>query len=286
MNVPTFSVGGYMKKTLKIILYAVICLTICAACGSRGNFNPNSEINVISRNTGSGTRNVFIEIFEIQAYGIDPAAPRDAANSTNAVIANVAEDVHGIGYIAMGSLNESVRAISIDGASPAYANIRLRPFYIVIQDEVNPLRDDFINFILSARGQSIAASSHAPAGADFPAFSTMGLPGTLAVGGSTSIYPLMSRLAEAYGEISGVNVEVWAMDSSMGISLVLDDMIDMGMSGRGLTAAELASLEAITMAYDGLVVIVHPDNPLENLTSEQVRLIFEGEITRWNEIIE
>ena len=184
-----------------------------------------------------------------------------------------------------------MRGISIYGTAPAAdilndGHIIARPFYIVIQDEVNPLRDDFINFIFSAEGQSIVARNYAPVGDNFPAFSSIGLPGALTVAGSTSVYPIMSRLAEVYSELTGVNVEVQAMDSSMGIGLVKDDMIDIGMSSRGLTAAELVTLDAITMAYDGLVVIVHPDNPLESLTLEQVRGIFEGEITLWNEVIE
>lgn len=264
-----------------------------ASSNRESNFNVNFEINVISREAGSGTRGAFIELMGILVDGMDMTNPHaDIANGTNIVIASVANNLYGIGYISMSSVGSNVRGLSIDGIEPTAENVLngsyavMRPFLITVQNNDNPLRDDFIEYILSAEGQEIVAASYVPMGTDRPAFTGGNLSGTLVVSGSTSVYPVMSRLAEAYSDLTGVTVEVHSMGSSAGITQAIDGTVDIGMSSRDLNADELAQVNAIAIAYDGLAVIVHPGNPLTSITSEEVRRIFVGELTRWNTVID
>lgn len=283
-----------MKRFIKIFAATVVSAFALAACGGgSGGFSVNNEINVITREAGSGTRGAFIELLGIQVDGTDQTAiTAYTANGTNIVISSIANNQHAIGYITVGSMSDSVRGISISGVAPTAENILagsytiFRPFYLAIPNDENPLRDDFIDFMLSAEGQAIVAQDYVPVSTDFGAFTGGGLSGTLSVAGSTAVYPIMSRLAEAYNQLTGVVVEVHSMGSTAGITQAIDGTIDLGMSSRDLNEGELAQVSAISIAYDGLAVIVHPDNPLTSLTAEEVRQIFTGEATHWNTFLD
>ena len=290
-----------MKKGIFIALSGILTILLMAGCTSAAasGFNHDRQINVISRENGSGTRAAFIEVLGIEVTG-DDGTVRDMtsddaeiAPGTSIVLSRVEENTYAIGYISLGSLNDNVRAINIDGVSATAANVQngtyplFRTFYIAVQEDLDELTADFVNFILSAEGQAVASSrGYVPVAATSPAYVASGnLSGTIVVSGSTSVEPLMQRLREAYEAIhSNVTVEVHAGGSGAGINAAISGLADIGMSSRTLRPSELEEVNAHAIAHDGLAVIVNNENPIPNLTPEQVRQIFVGDITRWNSL--
>ena len=280
-----------MKKNAKKLLISAflgIALLLFASCGEI-RFLADGRIVIVSREAGSGTRGAFIELFGIEVNGIDQTYERAYISpGTNQVLTFVAGNPNAIGYVTIASISDDVRGVPINGVSPTAANVLAgnytiyRPFYLAVSNDENPLRDDFINFILSAEGQAIVADNYVPVSTILAPFVASGLSGQLEVAGSTAVYPIVSLLAEAYSELTGVRVDVHSMGSSAGITQAIDGNVDVGMSSRSLNATELEGVNAIAIAYDGLAVIVHPDNPITNLTYEEVRGIFTGELSRWN----
>lgn len=306
-----------MKKLLTSILIATLVLTVFAGCGGSPSpapqapaapdpqepaapvfdFNVNREIIVVSRESGSGTRGAFIELTGVQVTvdgnTTDMTSPEATiGNGTNAIMTNVAGDTYAIGYISTGSINDSIKPVSIDGVAPTAENVLAgnyviaRPFIIVTADNLEPVAEDFINFILSAQGQQIAAERYIPVDLSAPAFQSNGASGTVVIGGSTSVAPVMERLREAYIAINpGANIEVHGTGSGAGITGAIDGLLDIGMSSREIRESEMEQLDRqITIAMDGIAVIVNNNNPITNLTSEQVREIFTGELTRWADV--
>jgi phosphate transport system substrate-binding protein len=215
-------------------------------------------------------------------------------NSTSGIRANVVSNTFAIGYISIGSLNDTVKALSIDGVAPSHENVLngtygiQRPFTIAYNAENanNELAQDFIKFMLSAEGQALASASWTMIDSNAPAYTTSGLTGRLRVGGSTSVDPLMQAMRQAYlVHNPGVTLEISGGGSGQGIREATSGVVEIGMSSRALSAAELENLTAVDIALDGVAVIVNPANPLNNLTVEQVRAIFTGETTRWSGVI-
>lgn len=289
---------NFFKKGLfaSLALAGVVALTGCASDAAAGEFNFDRQINVIARDAGSGTHGAFIEVLGIEVRDADgnttdhTTVDAEVAPSTSGVITSVAGNTYSIGYISLGSLNDSVTAINVGGVSATAANVQngsyelFRTFYIAVQENVSDLTQDFINFILSAEGQEIAARSYVPAISNASAYVAAGnLSGTIVVSGSTSVAPLFERLKEAYEEIHpNVTVEVHSAGTSAGINAAISGLADIGMSSRELRPAELEEVRSITVAYDGLAVIVNNASPITNLTPEQIRSIFVGETTRWS----
>ena len=278
-----------------VILIAVFLLASCVDSSSSGEFITSREVNVVSREGGSGTRGAFVEILGIFHDGHDwTTLEADVANGTSVVIQSVAGNSYAIGYITIGSLNPTVKALDVNGVSPNPENIRngtyplFRPFYMSVRQDVDALTQDFIDFILSQEGSYIIESrGYVPINSNAPVFTGGNLSGTIVVSGSTAVTPIMDRLAEAYELLNpDVTVEVHTGGSSAGITGSIDGINDIGMSSRPLTAAELANLTAIPFAMDGLAVIVNPNNPLSDISPEQVRQVFMGDIIRWYELYE
>ena len=287
-----------MKKLLTLSLLALVVLLFNACDAGASGFIADRQINVVSREAGSGTRGAFTELMGILVIGdgtvTDMTSPNaDVGNGTNMVIMSVVNNSYAIGYISLGSLNGNVRAVSVDGIAPTVANILngsypiFRPFYIAYQDGVSPARDDFMNFMLSAEGQAVVAAGYVPVDSNLPPFNPADVSGTVVVVGSTAVAPVMEALMEAYNERNpNVNIEIQIQGSSAGINAAISGTADIGMSSRALSEAERAQVNYAPIAYDGLVVIVNNQNPIENLTSEEVRQIFVGELTRWDEVID
>jgi len=287
-----------MRK-LKYLALAAVMLTsgaLLTACGGNGDeFNTSREISVIRREAGSGTHGAFIELLGIEVGGVDTtAATADVSQGTGQVITTVAGNLYAIGYISLGSLNDTVTAISIDGVAATAANVLnntyplFRSFEIVPAVNMPELAQDFINFILSAEGQAVVDErNYVIAVTNAPAYvRTEGLSGTITVSGSISVAPLMERLQSAYEYINpGVRIEIQQPGSGAGITAAMNDTAHIGMTSRPLRVNEASVVRSIDIAHDGLAVIVHNDSPLTNLTQEQVRQIFTGELTRWNEVI-
>ncbi len=285
-----------MKKLISILmaLTLVVTMTGCAFAAQ--------EINVISREDGSGTRGAFIELFGIEQKNeagekIDYTTDEcDITNSTSVMMTTVAGNEAAIGYISLGSLNDTVKALTIDGAEEASVeNIKngsykvARPFNIATLAEVSAPAQDFIDFIMSAEGQAvIEENGYIAVNAEATAFAGGKVSGKVVVAGSSSVTPVMEKLKEAYEAINpNVEIELQQSDSSSGMTSTRDGVCDIGMASRALKDSETeAGLVGLTIAMDGIAVIVSNDNPVDGLTSEQVRDIYTGEITDWSEIDE
>lgn len=277
----------------------VICLVLALCTLAMGCAFASSEINVVSREDGSGTRGAFIELFGIEQKDetgakIDYTTEDcDITNSTSVMMTSVAGNDSAIGYISLGSLDDSVKALKIDGVEANVENIKngsykaARPFNIATLADVSDAANDFISFILSAEGQAvIEANGYIAAVENAPAFAGSSVSGKIVVSGSSSVTPVMEKLKEAYEAINAnVTIELQQSDSSSGMANAISGVCDIGMASRALKDSELeAGLTPTTIAMDGIAVIVSADNPAENLTSEQVRAIYTGEITDWSEI--
>ena len=263
------------------------------------DFNNRREISVVSREEGSGTRGAFIELLGILVRGEDGTSrdmtTREAviADGTSIVITNVANDVYAIGYISTGSLNDTVKALSVDGATPTVENLKSgeypvsRPFNIAYRGQPDGLAADFIDFIFSQEGQEVVAGRGYISVAENPAYSGSRPSGRLVIDGSSSVFPLMERLVEAYRRINeGADIEVHLTDSSSGMQAAINGTADIGMASRDLREAEMAQLNHSAIAIDGIAVIVNNGNPLESLSSGHIRSIFIGEIATWSDASE
>lgn len=264
-----------------------------AAVGSSGI--GGSPIHVVSREEGSGTRGAFVELFGVEQKDADgnkvdhTTVEAMNTNSTAVMMTTVSGDVDAIGYISLGSLNDTVKAVKIDGAEPSVENIKngtykiARPFNVVTFGETSELAQDFLTFIMSGDGQKIVEDNGYIGVSGNEGYRGGGFSGKITVGGSSSVNPIMEKLKEGYAVWNpDVTVEIQQSDSTIGVSSVIEGVCDIGMASRELKESEIergASGSAIAM--DGIAVIVNNNNPVEEMTSEQVRKIFTGETTVW-----
>lgn len=291
-----------IRKILAAAMAALMLMSL-AACGNRtdgeAGFDASSQIGVISREDGSGTRGAFVELFGVEQKNeagekIDYTTPSAViTNSTSVMMTTVAGDEYAIGYISLGSLNDTVKAVRIDGAEASAENIEngsyaiARPFVLATREELSAEARDFVSFILSAEGQAIVADNGYIAVEDTGAYESTVESGRVVVAGSSSVTPVMEKLQEAYEAANpGVTVEVQQSDSSTGVAYAIDGSCDIGMASRELKDSELEKGAVPTvMAMDGIAVIVNNASPVEELSAGQVRSIFTGEVTEWAEII-
>ncbi|MDR2630764.1 MAG: substrate-binding domain-containing protein [Spirochaetaceae bacterium] len=265
--------------------------------GSGGTGTVPTEITVISREDGSGTRGAFIELFKIEER--DASGKRVDKTTKEAVISNrtdimlsaVAGNPSAIGYVSLGSLNATVKAVNIDGTAASIANVEngsykiSRPFNIAVKGNAGgtgtSAAQDFISFILSREGQEVVAKGYIPVVANAPAY-TGSSSGRVVLAGSSSVTPVMEQLREAYlARNPQAVIEIQMSDSSTGIKAAIDGTCDIGMASRELSDTEKAQLTPTVIAIDGIAVIINPGNPLSGLSSAQVKQVFTGEITSW-----
>lgn len=288
-----------MKKLcliLMLALMAVIFLTGCVELDS--TFVEDEYITVISREEGSGTRSAFVELVGLEEKGDDykkDLTTEDAiiSNKTDVVLTNVTQDPHAIGYCSLGSINENVKVLSIDGITPTNETIKdgsypiSRPFNIVTMGELSELEQDFVNFILSAEGQAIVVENKYVQVVDnAPAFESAMPSGKIVIAGSSSVAPVMEKLQEAYMEINtNATIELQITDSSSGIMAVEEGTADIGMASRALKPEEEGKgLESTAIAMDGIVVIVNKLNPHDNMSMDTLRKIYLGNMKTWGEV--
>ena len=262
---------------------------------------PASEtISVYSREDGSGTRGAFVELFELEekdAAGnkMDITTP-DAAitNSTSVMMTSVASDPAAIGYISLGSLNDTVKAVDIEGVEASAENVKngsyqvSRAFNIVTGDNLSPVASDFVSFIMSKDGQAIVTDNNYVAVDDAaPAYAASGASGKAVVAGSSSVTPVMEKLAERYKALNpDASVEVQQSDSTTGVNMAVEGTCDIGMASRDLKDSEKSSgVSATTIAQDGIAILVSPQSAVSNLSKDQVKAIFSGETTDWADIL-
>ena len=282
-----------MKKVIGFLVLVLMGITMLVGCGSSGD-----AITVISREEGSGTRGAFIELFGIEEKNeagekVDyTIATADITNSTGVALTTVSENESAIGYISLGSLNDTVKALAIDGEEATVENIKdgsykiARPFNIATMDEVSELAQDFIDYILSADGQAVIEENGYISVSDADAYSGSKPSGTIMVAGSSSVSPVMEKLIEAYNVINpDAVIELQTSDSTTGMNSAIEGVCDIGMASRELKDSELeGGLTPTVIAMDGIAVIVNLANDLDGLSSEQVKAIYTGEITDWSEL--
>lgn len=296
-----------MKKMLAITMAVVMAAAAFTACGSGDGSNGGGEdagqaggqaIHVVSREEGSGTRGAFIELFGIEQkdangdkadHTIETA---EITNSTSVMMQTIAGNEAAIGYISLGSLDDSVKALKIDGAEATVDNVKSgdykvsRPFNIVTKDGLSDAAKDFIAFIMSDEGQAVIEEEGYVSQGSQGAFKGANVKGEVKISGSSSVTPVMEKLAEAYQAVNkDVTVSVQQSDSTTGITDAAEGISDIGMASRALTDEELASgVSAQAIALDGIAVIVNLNNDLTEITSDSVLKIYTGEITTWADV--
>ncbi len=259
------------------------------------DFDSDSDISVISREDGSGTRGAFIELTGVEEKNGDDKVDmttEDAqiANSTSVVLTSVAGDDYAIGYISLGALDDSVKALKVDGVEATAENVKsgdytlARPFNIVTKDGMdNEVAQDFINYIFSEDGQAVVEEEGYIA-VETQDYESAQPEGKITVGGSSSVSPLMEKLIEAYKDVNpNATVELQTSDSTTGVSNAQEGSYDIGMASRDLKDTE-TGVTAQAIATDGIAVVVSNNNPLSDITTDMIKQIYTGEVTTWSEV--
>ncbi len=284
-----------MKKILVLGLVMVTGLGVLTACGNKDK-KVNDDITVISREDGSGTRGAFVELFGIEEKDADgnkvdkTIATSEITNSTNVMMTTVAGNKNAIGYVSLGSLNDTVKAAMIDGAEATVENIKngtykvSRPFNIVTKDEVSEVTEDFINFIMSEEGQKVVEDSGYISEGNTGTFESTKVEGKIVIEGSSSVTPVMEKLVEAYKKVNeNATIELQQSDSSTGVSAAISGTCDIGMASRELKDSE-TGVTSTAIAIDGIAVIVNKESDIDSLTTEQVKNIYTGKVTAWSDL--
>lgn len=267
---------------------------------SFGDFDTATEIGVITREDGSGTRGAFIELFGIEEKNeagekVDQTTQSaEVTNSTSVMMTTVSGDLYSIGYISLGSMNDTVKAVQIDGVDATVENIKngtykiARPFNIATKEGLSAQAQDFIDFIMSADGQKVIEDNGYISAAEADPYGGRAESGKIVVSGSSSVTPVMEKLKEAYlVKNPEVTIEIQQSDSSTGMADAIDGTCDIGMASRELKDSETEKgLTATVIAMDGITVIVNNDSPVSALTSGQVKEIYTGNAVNWSDILQ
>ena len=293
-----------LKKAAAILMAATLVMGAFAGCGSSSDDGGDAatgatgEITVNTREDGSGTRGAFTELFgiieEVDGEEVDMTTQgAKVTNSTSVMMQTVAKDVNSIGYISLGSLDESVTAVKIDGVEATAENVAngtykvSRPFNIATKEGLSDAAQDFVNYIMSAEGQQVIEDEGCIKADDAAAaFTSNGASGSVTVAGSSSVTPVMEKLVEAYQAVNpNVTIEVQESDSTTGMQNAIDGLCDIGMASCDLKDSETgAGLTGTVIAQDGIAVIVNNDSGITELTSDQVKQVYLGEITQWEDL--
>ena len=248
----------------------------------------DAEIVRIGREAGSGTRDGFESITDTK----DKCQYRQELTSTGDVITAVSQNPDAIGYASLASIKDTVKALNVDGVTPSEATVKdgsyvlSRPFNIVTNgDATDPVAVDFIAYVLSKDGQAIA-TDNGYIGEDGADFTSAQPEGKIVVGGSSSVSPLMEKLIEAYKTVNpNAELELQTTDSTTGVSGALEGTYTIGMASRELKDSEVeGGAKATVMALDGIAVVVNPGNTTDDLTVDQIKGIYTGELTTWSDV--
>lgn len=300
-----------LKKLLAVTAVVAMTAVSIVGCGSsdekkaeggkdeKVEWDASNDISVVSREDGSGTRGAFIELFGVEKKDengekMDMTTEEAAiTNSTSVMMNTVSGNEYAIGYISLASLDDSVKAVKIDGAEATVENIKSgdykiqRPFNIVTKDGISEVAQDFVNYIMSPEGQKVVEDNSGIPMDDVKPYESNGATGKIVVAGSSSVSPIMEKLKEAYLKVNtGAEIEIQTSDSTTGVTSVIDGLCDIGMASRELKDTELS--EGVTptvIALDGIAVIVNNDSTVEELSSEQVKSIYTGEVLTWDEVV-
>lgn len=303
-----------MKKIAAAVMMVSMVAVTAVGCGSSNgtdtkgadanqsdatsDWDETSDVTIVSREDGSGTRGAFIELFGIEEKQDDgtkvdmTTTDAQITNNTSVMLTTVADNEYAIGYVSLGSLNDSVKALKIDGAEATAENIEngsykvSRPFNIAVKKDLNNKgAKDFMSFIMSTEGQKVVADEKYIAVADVKDYAGTKPSGSCVVGGSSSVSPLMEKLIEAYKAVNpNASIELQTSDSTTGMTSTIEGSYDIGMASRELKEEEAAELEPTVIATDGIAVVVNNANPLDELSADQVKDIYVGNVSTWDEI--
>ena len=301
------------KKFIAILSVATMTAGLAVGCGSSSDsgssdsssadskssdWDSSNDITIISREDGSGTRGAFIELFGIEEKkdGEKVDMTTDDAqitNSTSVMLTTVAGDDYAIGYVSLGSLNDAVKALKIDGEEATEQNIKdgkykiCRPFNIATKKGAdNEVAKDFIAYIMSKEGQQVISDNGYIGDDSAEAYAGSKPSGKAVVGGSSSVSPVMEKLIEAYKKVNtGAEIELQTTDSTTGMTSAIDGSYDIGMASRELQDEEKDKLDSQVIATDGIAVIVNKNNTTDELSSDQVKTIYTGDATTWDEVV-
>ena len=303
-----------MKKIAAAVMMVSMVAVTAVGCGSSNgtdtkgadanqsdatsDWDETSDVTIVSREDGSGTRGAFIELFGIEEKQDDgtkvdmTTTDAQITNNTSVMLTTVADNEYAIGYVSLGSLNDSVKALKIDGAEATAENIEngsykvSRPFNIAVKKDLNnKVAKDFMSFIMSTEGQKVVADEKYIAVADVKDYAGTKPSGSCVVGGSSSVSPLMEKLIEAYKAVNpNASIELQTSDSTTGMTSTIEGSYDIGMASRELKEEEAAELEPTVIATDGIAVVVNNANPLDELSADQVKDIYVGKVSTWDEI--
>ena len=299
------------KKITATALFGVLAVSAFAGCGGAGSssngssdagsdaakFDASKTISVVTREEGSGTRDAFTELTGVLVKDGDNKTDNTTTsavtiNSTEAVITNVKDNEAAIGYISLGSLNDTVKALKIGGVEATADNVKSgdyavsRPFNIAYKSELSDVAHVFVDYIMSSVGQKIVSDNGYVTVSENAAYSGKKPSGKISVAGSSSVSPVMEKLAEAYQKVNtNAKVEIQTSDSSAGMQSAMGGTCDIGMASRDLKDEEKSALKVETIAKDGIAVIVNNANTCDDLTLDQVKSIYTGETTVWSDII-
>ena len=302
-----------LKKFIAILSVATMTAGLAVGCGSSSDsgssdsssadskssdWDSSNDITIVSREDGSGTRGAFIELFGIEEKkdGEKVDMTTDDAqitNSTSVMLTTVAGDDYAIGYVSLGSLNDTVKALKIDGEEATEQNIKdgkykiCRPFNIATKKGAdNEVAKDFIAYIMSKEGQQIISDNGYIGDDSAEAYAGSKPSGKAVVGGSSSVSPVMEKLIEAYKKVNtGAEIELQTTDSTTGMTSAIDGSYDIGMASRELQDEEKDKLDSQVIATDGIAVIVNKNNTTDELSSDQVKTIYTGDATTWDEVV-
>lgn len=282
------------KLATAALTVAMMATTVLTGCGNGKELTTDSSIHVISREESSGTRSAFVELMGIVDKDDNDitVGTAEITQSTSVMITTVKDNEAAIGYISLGSLNDDVKAVKVDGVDATTENVKngtykiARPFNIAYkEDKLSQVAKDFIAFIMSVEGQAIIDDEGYISVDTTEKYTAANLSGKIVLAGSTSVSPVMEVLAEKYMELNkDVTIEVQQSGSSAGMTSVIEDACDIGMASREVKSSEIEKgLTATTIATDGIAVIVNKNNTFaDNLTSEQIKRIYLGDITKWS----
>ena len=303
-----------MKKIAAAVMMVSMVAVTAVGCGSSNgtdtkgadanqsdatsDWDETSDVPIVSREDGSGTRGAFIELFGIEEKQDDgtkvdmTTTDAQITNNTSVMLTTVADNEYAIGYVSLGSLNDSVKALKIGGAEATAENIEngsykvSRPFNIAVKKDLNnKVAKDFMSFIMSTEGQKVVADEKYIAVADVKDYAGTKPSGSCVVGGSSSVSPLMEKLIEAYKAVNpNASIELQTSDSTTGMTSTIEGSYDIGMASRELKEEEAAELEPTVIATDGIAVVVNNANPLDELSADQVKDIYVGNVSTWDEI--
>lgn len=305
------------RKLMAVALVAAMAATMAVGCGGSSSdksaegstnnssadggsdFDTSNDITIVSREDGSGTRGAFIELFGIEEKQSDgtkvdmTTTDAQITNNTSVMLTTVAGDEYAIGYVSLGSLNDTVKALKIDGEEATEQNIKdgkykiCRPFNIATKKGAdNELAKDFISYIMSKEGQQVISDNGYIGDDSAEAYAGTKPSGKVVVGGSSSVSPVMEKLIEAYKKVNtGAEIELQTTDSTTGMTSAIDGSYDIGMASRELQDDEKDKLDSQAIATDGIAVIVNKNNTTDELSSDQVKDIYTGNAVAWDEVV-